>query len=157
MLSSSARDSFEKPQEEKDFGGENQEFSLELPKEENIDLKKFSSASEITNTFAKSILEPGNLLAIVNHYFPNLDKQVGLDINWFTGNFSQNYKNEEGKVSRGVYANSSKDNATVLERFSRFFHNRHKVNNWRIRKIYDTVPVDEIIKVLYKIYGSHRI
>ncbi|MDE6004747.1 MAG: hypothetical protein K2G88_05110 [Oscillospiraceae bacterium] len=104
---------------------------------------------------ASLILAPGNLLAIIHHYFPQISQRIMVDVNWFVENHEETYYDEkEGYTKPGYYYGQSKDNKSVLERFKRFLNNkRHNGPDW-IKAIYQHIPVDDILNRLYIIYGK---
>jgi len=139
--------------EVKDRSKENRE--LTLPFEDQIEPEietGFISTSTKKNNYASSVLEPGNLLTIVRHHFPNLNEKVTDHINWFVGNYSQEFKDENGRVGPGMYASHLRDNASVLAHFDKYIKQKekHHVND------YKKVPVKEILELLYSIYRVHQ-
>lgn len=103
----------------------------------------------------ESLLYSGVLENVVFRYFPNLHKQVSIDIRWFVGNYASTYIDERnGKITSGRYTNSPKDNQSVLDKFANYLHNKQESRQDWLRKIYYNVPVEQILSLLYSKYGN---
>lgn len=121
-------------------------------------LEEESASKKVEKTFIRptpSILSPGNLLGIINSHFPSLPKQIATDVNWFVGNFADVYYDDRKKEAiPGKYAQSARDNATVLEKFTNYLHNKQDSSQRWLRDIYREIPVEDILRLLNSIYGK---
>lgn len=120
--------------------------------------KDSSNHEPETNAWANyrqmSLLTPGLLVNIINSYFPNLDKQLYIDLEWFVENFSDSYRDKDGNPGR--YVSVPKDNFNVLDKLTSYLIRRKDRDNkveW-IRDKYASIPVEEILSLLTSIYGQ---
>ncbi len=116
---------------------------------------KLATKNESLRTHNESLLNSEVLENMVFRHFPNLHKQVSIDIRWFVGNYASTYRDERsGKITPGRYANSPKDNLSVLDKFANYLHNKQESSQEWLRKIYYNVPVEQILSLLYSKYGN---
>ncbi len=116
---------------------------------------KLATWNESLRANNESLLYSGTIENVVSRHFPNLHKQVSIDIRWFVGNYASTYRDERsGKITPGRYANSPKDNQSVLDKFANYLHNKQESSQAWLRKIYYNVPVEQILSLLYSKYGN---
>lgn len=94
-----------------------------------------------------------------NHIYHLLEnpeelKQVKNDLYWF----QQNYKNEywdskKGQYEKGRYADSPKDNESVIRHFEKYLKDKKKSDKYWLQRIYANIDIDKIISELKKIYS----
>ena len=96
---------------------------------------KLATWNESLRANNESLLYSGTIENVVSRHFPNLHKQVSIDIRWFVGNYASTYRDERsGKITPGRYANSPKDNQSVLDKFANYLHNKQESSQAWLRK-----------------------
>lgn len=81
-----------------------------------------------------------------------IKKQYLKDVEWFVGNHSEKYCDENGR--KGIYLGKDVDNKSVIDRFYNYLENKR--NNSKVEwlmQIYQKVPIKQIIQYLRKNYG----
>lgn len=144
-----------KPNDHKDkkgvIGAVRDLFSL-MTEPTEIEDKRIPISNNRPN--ADTILVDGELLGVIHTKFPNLGNQFDRDIVWFVKNYKTQYYDErKGREIDGYYGNSPRDYVSVLENLDGYLHRRIRSSQDWIAKIYQKLPIDEIMKFLYQVYG----
>ena len=144
-----------KPNDHKDkkgfFGAVRNLFSLTTEPTE-IEDKRVPLSNNRPN--AETILVDGILVGVIQIQFPRLNPKFYKDIEWFVDNYKPNYYDERKKIhEEGRYRNNPRDCASVIKNLDGYLHRRITINQPWIAEIYQKLPIDEIVRYLYQIYG----
>lgn len=109
-----------------------------------------SHSSSPTNA---QMVYDSNLYYVIEHLLPedrDVRAQVKTDVKWFYDNHQAGFIATDGKSA--CWANSSKDNASAIKRFSSFAANRLKLKQAWVVERWKKVDVSTIIAYLKTVY-----
>ncbi len=81
-----------------------------------------------------------------------IKKQFKIDLEWFQGNYQEDFEDKNKKKTKGVYFGKPTENSLVIEKFQQYLKNKKTNKEDWLKKIYSSVDCEQIINKLKELY-----